>query len=256
MSASIWTRCAGSSRRGRLAATPWRAVEAQHLISTRALVDSVAEQEELERLLDAAKPPVPTEPAFRGLHYLLSTPFRYPPLAHGSRFGRRDERGLWYGSDARETALAELSYYRLLFFTGSSARLLPNTTAFSAFRARVETRAGIDLTRDPFAAHRASISSRDSYEASQRLGAEMREAGVEAFRFASARDPTGGSNVGLFTPAAFAAKRPLGPPETWHCTVTAEGDVEWVRDEVVKVRRLRFERGTFQVRGRLPAPAI
>ena len=110
---------------------------------------------------------------------------------------------------------------RLLFFAGTRATLLPNTTAFSAFRARVDTRAGIDLTQPPFAEHRARLASRTSYAATQQLGTEMRADGVEAFRFASARDPLGGSNVGVFTPAAFASRKPLGPGETWHCTVTS-----------------------------------
>ncbi len=256
MPASIWTQCAGRTELRRLSAEPWRAVEAQHVISTRPLVDTLAEQELLEGLLDAAKPPLPAEPGFAGLHFLLATPFRYPPLPYGSRFGRRDERGIWYGAERCETALAELSYYRLLFFAGSAAPLLPNTTAFSAYRARVSTRAGVDLTVPPFAAHAAQISSRTGYGASQRLGSEMRADGVEAFRFRSARDPAGGANVGLFTPAAFASPRPVGPAQTWHCTVTAGGDVEWVRDEVVRVRRLRFARVDFTVNGALPAPAV
>src|SRR5512140_435060 len=125
MSASIWTRCAGRTELRRLVAEPWRTVEAQHVVSTRALVDSLEEQALLEQLLDDAKPPVPPGPEFAGLHYLLATPFRYPPLAWGSRFGRRHERGIWYGSESCETALAELSYYRLLFFEGTKAKLLP-----------------------------------------------------------------------------------------------------------------------------------
>ena len=56
--------------------------------------------------------------------------------------------------------------------------------------------------------------------------------------------------------AAFAAKRPLGPAQTWRCTVTAVGDVEWLRDDVVRLRRLRFARSDFTVKGALPAPAV
>ncbi len=43
----------------------WRAVEAQHVVSTNVLVDTLEEQAELERLLDAAKPAVarPAAPA-------------------------------------------------------------------------------------------------------------------------------------------------------------------------------------------------
>ena len=81
MSPSIWTQCAGASRIRALKLTAWRAVEAQHQVSTRKLVDSLEEQQLLESLIDAVKPPAPHGARF---HYLLSTPFRYPPLRHGS----------------------------------------------------------------------------------------------------------------------------------------------------------------------------
>ena len=54
-------------------------VEAQHRNATRRLVDSDAEQELLESLIDRVKPPVPAGAEFQGLHYLLLTPFRHPP---------------------------------------------------------------------------------------------------------------------------------------------------------------------------------
>ena len=44
MSPDIWTRCAGASRVRPLHLTAWRAVEAQHQVSTRKLVDSLEEQ--------------------------------------------------------------------------------------------------------------------------------------------------------------------------------------------------------------------
>src|SRR5688500_4060934 len=100
MSSSIWTRCAGDSEIRALRLSPWRAVEAQHQVSTRKLVASAEEQALLEELIDRAKPPDPTRGA---LLYLLATPFRYPPLRHGSRFGTRHERGIWYGSETRVT---------------------------------------------------------------------------------------------------------------------------------------------------------
>ena len=88
MPSSIWTRCAGRSSLRPLSGRAWRVVESQHLFSTRKLVDSDAEQALLEELIEEVKPPTGV-PA--GLHYLLFTPFRYPPLRHGSRFGTRAE---------------------------------------------------------------------------------------------------------------------------------------------------------------------
>ena len=107
MSSSIWTRCAGASEVRPLRLSPWRAVEAQHQVSTRKLVDSVEEQILLEELIERAKPPDVTHGK---THYLLATPFRYPPLRYGSRFGGRHERGIWYGSETRGTAFAEVAY--------------------------------------------------------------------------------------------------------------------------------------------------
>src|SRR5215207_11623139 len=101
MSSSIWTRCAGDSEIRALHVSPWRVVEAQHQVSTRKLVDSAEEQALLEEMIDSVKPPDVTNGR---MHYLLFTPFRYPPLPHGSRFGRRTERGIWYGSLDLRTA--------------------------------------------------------------------------------------------------------------------------------------------------------
>jgi len=74
----------------------WRGVEAQNRVATMRLVDSLAEQAEIERILEASKPPLPrADPAANRSshpraesqpHYLLSTPFRYRSL-HPSRNG-------------------------------------------------------------------------------------------------------------------------------------------------------------------------
>ena len=255
MSPDIWTRCAGRTEVRPLSATAWRVVESQERISTRQIVDSDAEHEILERLIEEAKPPIPVAPGFQGLHFLLLSPFRYPPLRHGSRFGAPHEPSLWYGSVALETALAEAAYYRLVFFEGTAARLLPNRIPMSAFQAAIRTASGIDLSVPPFDAHTTAISSRTGYSDSQRLGSDMRGAGVEAFRYRSARDPEGGANWALFTPRAFARKAPIGPPVTWHCTVTAAGDVSFLRERPSGLVRHEFPRSTFLVNGEFPAPA-
>lgn len=251
MSSSIWTRCAGASELRALRLSPWRVVEAQHQVSTRKLVDTVEEQILLEELIDRAKPPDPT----RGrLHYLLATPFRYPPLRHGSRFGGRHERGIWYGSITRRTAFAEVSYYRLLFLEGTRAELGPVTTQLTAFTVRAHTKRGIDLVAPPFDAYRRTIASPTRYDATQSLGRDMREAGVELFRYPSARDTDGGVNVAAFVPSVFGAARPRGL-ETWHCTATRER-VELAKRDYFARDYFAFGRVGFLVDGVLPAPAL
>jgi hypothetical protein len=254
MSSSIWTRCAGASEIRPLGLSPWRVVEAQHQVSTRKLVDSADEQILLEELIDRAKPPYATVAPPR-LHYLLATPFRYPPLRHGSRFGRRHERGVWYGSLTRRAAFAEVSYYRLLFLEGTTASLEPVTTQLTAFTTRARSARGVDLTAPPFDAHKRAIASPTKYDATQPLGSAMREAGIELFRFPSAREP-GGINVGIFNPAAFGSAKPRGF-ETWHCTATRR-IVELARRDFASWARetFSFERQAFLVNGVLPAPGL
>jgi hypothetical protein len=252
MPSNIWTQSAGSSRIRRLESTAWRVVEAQHRIATRKLVDSDREQAVLEELLESAKPPLPADAA--SLHYLLVTPFRYPPLTYGSRFASRWQRGIWYGSERIETALAEVAYYRLVFLEGTEADLAPLETELTAFTAAVATSRGIDLASSAFERWRAVLTSKTSYAATQPLGAAMREAGVEAFRFLSARDAGGGVNVGLFTPAAFGAARPRGL-QTWH-SIASRAGVEFSKRDYFERASYRFPRDLFLVRGALPHPAV
>jgi RES domain len=228
-------------------------VEAQHRVSTRSLVDSLEEQEILEEIIEEAKPPRPGGPGFEGLHFLLFTPFRYPPLLRGSRFGRADERSLWYGAERVATALAEKSYYQLLFLEGSTARIPTVQCDWTAFNVGIQARRGIDLTVPPFAAHAPSVSSKTSYAASQRLGRAMRAAGVEAFRFLSARCPAGGTNLALFEPV-FAERNPR-QQQTWRCVASASScEVFALNSRHAEV--LVFPRVGFEVDGRLPAPAL
>jgi hypothetical protein len=250
MSSNIWTRCAGDSEIQPLRTVAWRVVESQHQVSTRKLVHSAAEQELLEQLLEAVKPPLP-----RGAtqHYLLTTPFRYPPLRYGSRFGTRGERGLWYGAERQQTAFAEVAYYRLRFLGGTRAALAPLFTPLTSFTVRLRSALGADLTAPPFAAFERQISAPDSYRHSQPLGRAMRDAGVELFRFRSARDTDGGTNIAAFTPAVFGRATPQAI-EQWHCTATPEV-VDFRPGGVARVRpTLLFPREQFLVHGVLPVP--
>jgi hypothetical protein len=253
MSSSIWTRCAGESEISPLVLRAWRVVEAQHQVATRKLVDTAQEQELLEQLIDGAKPPPRNDARRSRLHYLLTTPFRYPPLRHGSRFGAHHERGIWYGSEALRSALAEIAYYRLLFLEGTHARIAPLAADLTAFSARTRTRRGVDLTAGPFSAHRIAIASPTSYAATQPLGAAMRAAAVEVFRYPSARDPNG-VNVGVLSPAAFRGARPR-ELETWRSTATRDA-VELVRRDYFGRAQVTFAREEFLVQGRLPAPGL
>jgi hypothetical protein len=229
----------------------WRVVEAQHFVSTRKLVDSTEEQILLEELIDRAKPPDITQGR---IHYLLFTPFRYPPLAHGSRFGTRYERGIWYGSIELRSAFAEVAYYRLLFLEGTRADLGTLTTALTAFTASIKTMRGADLTSAAFEKFHSSIASPSDYAATQQLGADMRTAGVDAFKYPSARDADGGANVAAFNPSVFGRAKPKSL-ETWYSSASHER-VDITQGDYFARQRFEFLRDQFLVDGALPSPAV
>jgi hypothetical protein len=251
MSSSIWTLCAGDSELRALRLSPWRVVEAQHQVSTRKLVDSTEEQILLEELIDRVKPPDITGGR---LHYLLFTPFRYPPLSHGSRFGGRHERGIWYGSVELRSAFAEVAYYRFVFMKGSHADLGTIATPLTAFTVGVRTVRGVDLTKNPFDAYRTAIASPVSYEETQHLGDAMRAANVEVFCYPSARDAANGVNVGVFVPSAFGKAKPR-ILETWHCAASRDR-VDLTKGDYFARKSFSFPRSQFLIDGVLPSPAV
>ncbi len=248
----IWTACNGSKHIVALHETATRIVEAQEQVATRSLVDTLAEQALLEDLLDQSKPGVPASAARR--HYLIQTPFRYPPLPRGSRFGDRRYSGIFYASLDTRTAFAECAYYRLVFLSGMASPLSSEAlvTQHSSFQVEVRTKRGVYLDRPAFDKHAEAITSPVSYSATQRLGEQMRDAQVEAFVYRSARDSARGRNIGVFEARAIATREPRAM-RAWSC-LTAQDEVSFFGAH--STERYEFTRRDFLVNGKLPAPAI
>lgn len=247
MPINIWKRCDGQAYIKNLEAKVWRLIEAQHISATRKLVDSAEEHAILEDLIEKAKPPV----QYTDLHYLLYTPFRYPPLPHGSRFGKASQRSLWYGSLELEAALTEVAYHRFLFLLGSVAQFGIVETQFSAFAVDIKTSHGVDLTKPLFNQYEYLISSPKDYSGSQALGDAMRKNKVEAFFYKTARAKQG-TNVGIFSPEVFYTKKPQASSyQTWHC-VSSLMAVEFTRQNLIKVNRQIFLAEQFMVDGEFP----
>jgi hypothetical protein len=226
----------------RMAGQCWRVVEAQHVISTLKLVDTLAEQAALERLLDASKPAVP--PGCRHLHYLLSTPFRYgAPYPRGSRFRPPGATpGVFYASRGVSTAVAELAFHRLLFFAESPDTPWPvNAGEHTAFSVRYRTPAGVDLSAPTLDRDADRWRHVTDYEACQALATTARAGGMQAIRYRSVRDPGGGLNVALLTCAAFQSRSPL-TRQTWRLHLSAAG-VAALCDS--PRARLGFDRSSF-----------
>jgi hypothetical protein len=199
-----------------LSALLWRGVEAQHHVATMRLVDSLDEQAELERILEASKPALP--PAARALHHLLATPFRYRSR-HPSRFRKPGDPGLWYGAEELHTACAEVGYWRWRFLMDSAGlRDGELVTEHTFFQAEVRGRA-VDLTRAPWKASAAAWTHDSDYAACQGVALAAREHRVQWIRYASARKAEGVCGA-VLDPAALSLPRGAGP-QTWVSKVTA-----------------------------------
>jgi hypothetical protein len=224
-------------------------VESQEQIATRELVDDLIEQALLEQLLERSKPAIPAAAAH--LHYLLASPFRYPPLPYGSRFGSRIEPSLFYGALELAPALAETAYYRLVFWEGMSEP--PPTgclsTEHTLFAARYASERGLSLHLPPCDTYTDRLTHPKSYRETQQLGSEMRAAGIELFVYRSARDPDGGLNIALFNAEPLVEPGPLWK-QTWLCD-TREGEVAFYHKST---GACVYQRAQFLVDGKLPAP--
>lgn len=227
MPSTTWTPRAVGSELFRLRHRLWRAVEAQHVASTLRLVANAEEQLALERMLEASKPPVPPEAA--RLHYLLSTPFRYPsPL--GSRFRAPTEPGVWYGAEAIRSACAELGYWRWRFLTDAAGLEVLGPSPQTVFQASIDTRA-VDLTRAPFRRDQSRWMHRSDYSMTQQFAQLAREVEAGAIRYSSVRDPEHAPAVAVLRADAFKPTKPL-EQTTWFLTVKPDR-VTWQREREV-----------------------
>jgi len=79
----------------------------------------------------------------------------------------------------------------------------------------------------------------------------MRQAGIEAFEYTSARDPGGGPNVALFTPEALPRNDPISK-ESWLCELAGtQAKFSAGHNRTVH----GFEVDLFLVGGEFPQPA-
>lgn len=248
---SLWQQCQGELQIKPLQGTLLRLVESQEQIATLGYVDTLEEQALLETLLDDSKPNFPVH--CQNLHYLLKTPFRYPPLKWGSRFGQVHEPGIFYGGGTLNVTLAEAAYYRLLFWD-SMTGLAPKAqiqTAHTMFSVPYQTARGIQLQQPPFDSVAAIITDRSHYQATQQLGKAMRSHGIEAFEYPSARDPDAGICIGLFSALALASKQPADL-SAWWCEVSQQG----VSFKAANQSHIyHFARSLFTEQDQLPQPA-
>lgn len=210
----MWTPDALKLEAGKYENDVWRVVEDQWKAATVRITDTLEEQALLEQILDETKPALP--PEAEGFDFLLATPFRYLPYPYGSRFRRAEQiEGVFYASETSTTAIAELAFYRLLFFRESPNTALPSKPVeYTAICVPIRTGAHIDLSAPPLDTDEASWTDFTNYGPCQDLADSARAAGIELIRYRSVRDPEHGTNVAVLTFSAFAENHPTDK-QTW-----------------------------------------
>ncbi len=228
-----------------------RLVEQQGAQATRRTTDNLDEQAWLEAFLEASKPELPSAEECPLRHRLLLTPFRYRKR-HGSRFATRWERGMFYGSRSRVGCLLEGAYYELVFQNGPEEPF-PRSSAMrkALFHVQVSTARGLklqeqgnrglqDKLRDPLDSHFC-----------QGIGGQMREAGIKAFEYHSARSIKDVIQVGAISCCVFTST----PFDQVEVVVEANGNEVAIRcldDNTVH----HFQKQQFEVNGVLPQPTL
>ncbi len=203
-----------------MSAALWRGVEARHRVATLEVVDTLAEQELLEELLEEGKPPLP--PGSGAIHYLLVTPFRYVS-PWPSRFRSPHEAGVWYGAHELRTACAEVGYWRWRFAVDSDAfRDDAIISELTFFVAHVRGHCA-DLAVAPWAAFEAAWMQPFDYSACRALAHAARQAEIDWIHYRSVRDPVHGACGAVLRPSVLQI-RDITRQQTWTC-LTRRGTV-------------------------------
>lgn len=193
----------------------YRLVETQEFAATTNLVDDLHEQSVLEDLLEQVKPKY--REGTEDMHYLLKTPFRYPPLKYGSRFGNRQLASFFYASEDIHTALAEVAHYRLLFM--ADMEIVYEQAIVSqhvSFSVEVASHNTIDFCQSIFDEFLPQLMDKNNYHFCQSLGKWLVEdQQTEVIRYHSVRRETG-KNLAVYLPKAIVSTQPQNQQQ-WLC---------------------------------------
>lgn len=185
----------------RFAGAVERIVERQEDSATTRITEDLVEQQLLEEMLEASKPGTLSDE----VSYLLGTPFRYPPLDYGSRFGTAFERWIFYASLDAETCLRECGYYRFKFlFDMTVPTPKPLRSEHTMFTVDLLTERCVDLCTPAYAALSAELTSTESYAVTHQVGRQARDANATMLVARSARGE--GKNVAVFDEDVFASE--------------------------------------------------
>jgi hypothetical protein len=225
-----------------------RMVETQEYAATTSLVDDLEEQAILEQILDDFKPLYADDT--QNLHYLISTPFRYPPLKYGSRFGAMTEPSYFYASESIQTCLAEAAFYRFYLIDGTETPFPKMIQSeHSLFFVKVVSNNTLDLTQISDADTQQRLSDPQSYSLTQQVGQNARKAGADLLRYFSARCQEQGINVAVDNHTIIQSKKPEDKIE-YICQLDPQTGI--LRLSQPRTFPVMFTREQFLIAGEMP----
>ena len=226
----------------------YRVVESQEKVATMNLVDTLDEQSLLEELIEQSKPSVQ---GIEQRHYLIKTPFRYPPLKHGSRFGSRFEPSIFYAGQTLKSAICESAFYSFYFMSRCTSpyeeTIINHKTSFSV---EVQDSNHIALTKISDPEIKAKLTHKSDYQFTQSMGKTMRKKGISSFSFLSARCEKE-VNIGIFDINSI-----IGEPKSylnWEVKQTAKNILFYC--QMNPNLSLSFSVENFLINGVLPEPS-
>lgn len=247
----IWSAVGGKGIIQSIGGQGFRLVECQEMVATTKIVSTLESQAILEEMLDEISKP-DHRPGTEHLHYLLSTPFRYPPLPYGSRFGGRFEPSLFYGGTTEHVTLCESAFYRFYFYYDMEEAPPHDVlqSQHTLFEFQYQTDVGVKLQDSPFGDFNHTLRDPAYYKATQALGTAMREEGVKGFEYRSARDQESDIDIALYDATPLTSNRPINK-RSCLCQV---GKSEAVFSVDRNITRFTLEQ--FLVNGSLPMPSV
>ncbi len=121
------------------------------------------------------------------------------------------------------TAIAELCFHRLLFFSKSPDTPWPgNAGEYTAFAVDYSAARSIDLTAAPFNSRSTLWMHVTRYDECQTLAELARTVGVEVIKYSSVRDPPHRHNIAILSCRAFANAEP-NSRQTWRILLGSNG---------------------------------
>lgn len=225
-----------------------RMVETQEYAATTSLVDDLEEQAILEQILDDFKPQYIDDT--QDLHYLISTPFRYPPLKYGSRFGAITEPSYFYASESIHTCLTEAAFYRFYLIDGTETPF-PKViqSQHSLFFVKVLSNNTVDLTKISDTEVQKRLTDPQSYSLTQQVGLHARKGGANLLRYFSARSQEQGINVAIDNHTVIQSEKPEDKVE-YICQLDPQTGI--LRFSQPRTFPVMFTREQFLVEGTLP----